>query len=422
MITKWYSSTAIELAKMIDVTDELIREKSSGEVTKDYLLEDKNGDVNVAEDKTGTLIDPAIFGDYAEKDLERFGHIELPIPVVNIQYVRGKKPELPRLLGMSLNDFEKVLYCASFVNQNDDWSNGITLYTNVVMDEYLANNENAKRNDFFTGGDAIVRLIEAKNLPVNKYILHAVPVMPLCMRFTTYTNSNGEKVRRMMSLNATTRSVLYRANRLAWLMDMALNAPEIFILSEKRVLQERVDSYISNGLRGCPFTAYDELPEDSLNELYDLVTTNNTHIKFDESAYKDCNFSDIQKKVIDKQHESSLIDEKYQKMFRKREEAGEDPNTMDPIVMDKEDSDKQGEINDEIHKLLRPMREKILSTSFSQYEVNADNKTLDYISDEVEKGILSSWKPENCPLFQNLLRPLFENFRLYFEKQYCFDV
>ena len=151
------------------------------------------------------------------------------------------------------------------------------------------------------------------------------------------------------------------------------------------------------------------------------MTANNTHIKLDEDAYKDCVFSDIQKKVIDKRNESDLIDEKYQKMFREREEAGADQNTMDPIVMDKKDSDKQNEINDEIHELLRPMREKILKTSFSQYEVNADNKMLDYISDKVERGILSSWGPEDGSLFQNLLRPLFKNFRLYFEKQYCFE-
>lgn len=419
MITKWYSSTAIELAKMIDVTDELIREKSSGQVTKDYLVEDENEDVKEVEDKTGTVIDPAIFGDYTEKDIERLGHIELPIPVVNIQYVRGRRPELPRLLGMSLNDFERIMYYASFINANDDWTNGTILYTSAERDEYLANNVNAKGEDFLVGGDAIIKLIEAKGLPVNKYILHTVPVMPLCMRFTTYTNSNGEKVRRMMSLNTPTNSVLLRANRLERLVE--LDAPEIIILNEKRLLQERVDSYISNGLRGCQFTAQDELPVDSLNELYDHVTANNTHIKLDEDAYKDCVFSDIQKKVIDKQHESDLIDEKYKKMFREREEAGEDPNEMDPIVMDNEDVDKQNEINAEMHELLRPMREKILETSFPQYEVNADNKMLDYISDKVERGILSSWKPEDGPLFQNLLRPLFENFRLYFEKQYCFE-
>ena len=151
------------------------------------------------------------------------------------------------------------------------------------------------------------------------------------------------------------------------------------------------------------------------------MTANNTHIKFDEDTYKDCDFSDIQKEVIDKQHESDLIDEKYQKMFREREEAGGDPNEMDPIVMDNEDVDKQNEINAKMHELLRPMREKILETSFPQYEVNADNKMLDYISDKVERGILSSWKPEGGPLFQSLLRPLFKNFRLYFEKQYCFE-
>lgn len=419
MITKWYSSTAIELAKMLDVTDELIREKSSGRVTKDYLEEDENGDVREVEDKTGTLIDPAIFGDYAEKDIERLGHIELPIPVVNIQYVRGRCPELPGLLGMSLNDFERVLYCTSFINTNDNWSNGVTLYTITERDKYLADNVNANREDFLTSGDAIIKLIEAKGLPVNKYILHTVPVMPLCMRFTTYTNSNGEKVRRMMSLNAPTSSVLLRANRFERLVE--LDAPEIIILNEKRLLQERVDSYISNGLRGCPFTAQDELPVDSLNELYDHVTANNTRIKLDENAYKDCVFSDIQKKVIDKRNESDLIDEKYQKMFREREEAGEDTDTMDPIVMDKKDSDKQNEINDEIHELLRPMREEILKTSFSQYEVDADNKALNYISDRVERCILSSWEPEDGFLFQNLLRPIFENFRLYFEKQYCFE-
>lgn len=414
MIRKWYSGTAVELAKMTDVTDDMIREKSSGEITKDYLAIDENDDVHEVEDKTGTILDSAIFGEDWEttKDIERLGHIELPVPVVNIQYVRGRSPELPRLLGMTLNDFERVLYCASYVNVNDNWSEKVPLYSMNERTKYLEDHQDADISDFILSTEAIEKIMISKHVPVAKYILHTVPVMPLCMRFIAYTDKDGKKAQGPTDLNYFAEDIFRRAKRVKRLL--AIKAPEIIILNEKRVMQEKIDAYISNGLRGCPYVKNNECPMDSLDELYTAVTTCTKHPVLDLNLYERVDFSDIEKKVIEKQKESVAIDEKYQKMFEEKEDN-------EPIVMDKADSNRQDEIEKEIHTLLYPMREKILKKSFHQYELEKETEVMSYMSDRIEREILLVWKPETCSLFNALLMPLYYNYLLYFEKQYCFD-
>ena len=106
MIKSWFNTIATQLAGMIEVSDEKIIQYSNGEVNRTTW--DTENDL-----KTGTIIDPVIFGDLARenmskissKGINKLGHIALPIAVVNIQYMRGRKPGLVKELGMKLPEF-----------------------------------------------------------------------------------------------------------------------------------------------------------------------------------------------------------------------------------------------------------------------------------------------------------------------------
>lgn len=91
MIRSWYNTKAVQLAGMTDISDEMILKSSNGEVINptEYIE---------SESRTGKISDPEIFGNLSKENLgkvstdeiEKMGHIVLPIPIVNIQYTRGK--------------------------------------------------------------------------------------------------------------------------------------------------------------------------------------------------------------------------------------------------------------------------------------------------------------------------------------------
>ena len=65
----------------------------------------------------GSLEDPAIFGRLEDQELW-MGHIELPQPVANIQYLRGSSPVLPARLGMERKEIERILYGGVYVAEH----------------------------------------------------------------------------------------------------------------------------------------------------------------------------------------------------------------------------------------------------------------------------------------------------------------
>lgn len=83
MIKSWFNTIATQLAGMIEVSDEKIIQYSNGEVNRTTW--DTENDL-----KTGTIIDPVIFGDLARENMSKIsseginklGHIALPIAVV----------------------------------------------------------------------------------------------------------------------------------------------------------------------------------------------------------------------------------------------------------------------------------------------------------------------------------------------------
>ena len=92
MVAKWYNSNAALAAGMVGISSEDIRNFSRGVVSRIY--DEKEGE----ETQENSLEDPAIFGILEDQELW-LGHIELPQPVANIQYLRGTNPILPARLG-----------------------------------------------------------------------------------------------------------------------------------------------------------------------------------------------------------------------------------------------------------------------------------------------------------------------------------
>lgn len=114
MIKKFYNTNGTKAAGMIEVDDEFILQSSTGEV-----YEDETDDENAVK---GTLIDPEIFGNLnfgedrkTKIETMRMGHITLPVPIVNIQYYRGKKPMLSSALKLSMKELDAIIYYAKYV-------------------------------------------------------------------------------------------------------------------------------------------------------------------------------------------------------------------------------------------------------------------------------------------------------------------
>ena len=93
-------------------------------------------------------------------------------------------------------------------------------------------------------------------------ILDAIPVIPPDLRPMVQLDGGRFAT---SDLNDLYRRIVNRNNRLKKLMD--INAPDIIVRNEKRMLQESVDALIDNGRRGRPVTGPGNRPLKSLSEM-----------------------------------------------------------------------------------------------------------------------------------------------------------
>ena len=155
----------MEAVQMLEVTDEKIQKWSGGEVTwPGNQLGDKD-----------SLLDSEIFGVLGMLSTH-MGHINLPVPVVNVQYLYGKKTILPELLGMSRTEVELFTYgslYAEFEKKDGAWK----LLRKMGEREYVEFADTDPRKKTVTGGAAIEMFLG--DCPEkDKIILHSVPVIP----------------------------------------------------------------------------------------------------------------------------------------------------------------------------------------------------------------------------------------------------
>ncbi|MEW6206608.1 MAG: DNA-directed RNA polymerase subunit beta' [Pseudomonadota bacterium] len=231
---------------------------------------------------------------------ERMGHIDLASPVAHIWFLKSLPSRLGMVLDMTLRDIERVLYFEGFVVVEP----GMTPLKRAQLlteEDYLAKQEEYG-DDFvaFMGAEGIKELLKsididrevttlreelgttnseakikkiAKRLKVLEgfqksgikpewMILEVLPVLPPELRPLVPLDGGRFAT---SDLNDLYRRVINRNNRLKRLLE--LNAPDIIVRNEKRMLQEAVDSLLDNGRRGKAMTGANKRPLKSLADM-----------------------------------------------------------------------------------------------------------------------------------------------------------
>uniref|UniRef100_A0A7C4JSD6 DNA-directed RNA polymerase subunit beta' n=1 Tax=Thermodesulfobacterium geofontis TaxID=1295609 RepID=A0A7C4JSD6_9BACT len=231
---------------------------------------------------------------------ERMGHIELAAPVAHIWYLRSIPSKIGLLLNMTLKEVESILYLEKYVvieSEIDEYPKG----TILTEDKYYALSEMyGDKIVIDTGAKAIYELLksldldkliqeitiemqttqsEARRKKLGKrlqlvkafknsgnrpewMILKVIPVIPPELRPLVPLEGGRFAT---SDLNDLYRRVINRNVRLKKLID--LDAPEIILKNEKRMLQEAVDALFDNGRRGRPVTGPNRRPLKSLSDV-----------------------------------------------------------------------------------------------------------------------------------------------------------
>jgi len=231
---------------------------------------------------------------------ERMGHIELASPVAHIWFLRSLPSRIGNLLGITLRDLEKVIYFEQYIVV-DPGETPLTQGELMQEDRYLkALVEYGKNFKAGIGPEAVRDLLKslqldalskslrqemkataseakrqklAKRLKVvedfknsgNKpewMILETLPVLPPDLRPLVPLDGGRFAT---SDLNDLYRRVINRNNRLKRLQE--LEAPEIIVRNEKRMLQEAVDVLFDNGRRGKTVTGRNKRPLKSLSDM-----------------------------------------------------------------------------------------------------------------------------------------------------------
>ncbi|MDA8165707.1 MAG: DNA-directed RNA polymerase subunit beta', partial [Desulfobacteraceae bacterium] len=231
---------------------------------------------------------------------ERLGHISLAAPVAHIWFLKSLPSKIGNLLDMTLKELEKILYFESYVVVKSDEPSlpaGTLLneerYRQVLEElpgkftvgigaqaikERLASLDLSSisielREEMRKTGSEAKRRKLAKRLKVVEafrdsgnrpewMILDVIPVLPPDLRPLVPLEGGRFAT---SDLNDLYRRVINRNNRLKRLLE--LDAPEIIIRNEKRMLQEAVDVLFDNGRRGKVITGPNKRPLKSLADM-----------------------------------------------------------------------------------------------------------------------------------------------------------
>src|SRR6186713_1438019 len=231
---------------------------------------------------------------------ERMGHIELASPTAHIWFLKSLPSRIGLMLDMTLREIERVLYFEAFVVIDP----GMTPLQRgqLLTDEmYLeAIEEHGDEFDARMGAEAVYELlksidlqaellkvreemagtssetklkrlskrlklvesfIDSGNMP-EWMVMTVLPVLPPDLRPLVPLDGGRFAT---SDLNDLYRRVINRNNRLRRLLE--LNAPDIIVRNEKRMLQEAVDALLDNGRRGRAITGSNKRPLKSLADM-----------------------------------------------------------------------------------------------------------------------------------------------------------
>ncbi|MEJ2092713.1 MAG: DNA-directed RNA polymerase subunit beta' [Syntrophobacterales bacterium] len=231
---------------------------------------------------------------------ERMGHIELASPVVHIWFLKSLPSKIGNLLDLTLKELEKILYFEAYVVV-DPGDTNLTYGTLLSEERYRQlRDEFGDRFEAGMGAEAIRAMLQKVNLEaVSQFIreetaktssdakrkklakrlkivdafresgqrpewmvLEVIPVLPPDLRPLVHLDGGRFAT---SDLNDLYRRVINRNNRLKRLLE--LNAPDIIIRNEKRMLQEAVDVLFENGRRGRTITGPNKRPLKSLSDM-----------------------------------------------------------------------------------------------------------------------------------------------------------
>ena len=231
---------------------------------------------------------------------ERMGHIELAAPVSHIWYFKGTPSRIGQMLDISQKRLEEVLYFTKYI-VIDPGDTGLVKKQILTEREYQDARE--RYEDAFVAGmgaESIKKLLEEidvealseslkaelKDLPSGQkrikllkrleiveafrtsgnrpewMILDVVPVIPPDLRPMVPLDGGRYAT---SDLNDLYRRVINRNNRLKRMLE--LDAPDIIVRNEKRMLQEAVDALIDNGRHGRPVTGPNNRAFKSLSDM-----------------------------------------------------------------------------------------------------------------------------------------------------------
>jgi DNA-directed RNA polymerase subunit beta' len=227
----------------------------------------------------------------------RMGHIELAVPIAHIWFFKSLPSVMGTLLGISVRKLERVLYYESYIIL-DPGDSDYERKDLIDVDEYYEIRDRVGENfHAVMGAEAIKYLLEEMNLEdeamnlrtiikmetsmqkkqkaikrlkvVDAFrksgnrpewmILEVLPVLPPTLRPLVQLDGGRFAT---ADFNELYRRVITRNNRLRGLLE--INAPEVILRNEKRMLQEAVDALLDNSRKSRPVKGRGNRPLKSL--------------------------------------------------------------------------------------------------------------------------------------------------------------
>jgi DNA-directed RNA polymerase subunit beta' len=232
---------------------------------------------------------------------KRMGHIELAAPVVHIWFFKAMPSRLGTLLNMKTTSLEKVIYFQDYVvtdpgdtplkpqqllteeeyrSAREQYPEGgfkadmgAEAIRNLLVDldlvglsqqlrkELAETNSKQKRKDLINRLKLVESIRDSDNRP-EWMVLDVIPVIPPDLRPLVLLDSGNFAT---SDLNDLYRRIINRNNRLKKLVD--LNAPEVIIRNEKRMLQQSVDALFDNNRCKRPVLGSSNRPLKSLTDM-----------------------------------------------------------------------------------------------------------------------------------------------------------
>jgi len=246
---------------------------------------------------------------------KRMGHIELAVPVVHIWFFKSMPSKIGNLLGLNGREMERLIYYESYVvvqpgpTEHQPHELLTEAQYNKILDELEPGNEELPNDDpnkfiAMMGGDAVLELLRRINVQelsrefrhriitetstqrksefikrlrvveafIQKHdlskenrpewmVLKVIPIVPPDLRPLVPLDGGRFAT---SDLNDLYRRVIIRNNRLKRLME--INAPDVILRNEKRMLQEAVDSLFDNSRKAIAMRSDGNRPLKSLSD------------------------------------------------------------------------------------------------------------------------------------------------------------